>query len=197
MSNSNNVLWGGGFLEKPNESLVKMNNSLHLDKALWEEDIRGSIVYAKALFHADILTEKEFTVIENGLKEVESEWKSGEIKILDTDEDVHTVNERVLTEKIGPTGGKLHTGRSRNDQVAVDMALWLKKAVKVVRNKTILVIEAILDHALTNVENVILPGYTHLQKAQPIRFSHWIMSYGFFLQVSSYKGFHLYSRTYK
>lgn len=184
MSNSNNVLWGGGFLEKPNESLVKMNNSLDWDRTMWHEDIQGSIVYAKALFHAGIITDKEFTVIENGLKEVKRDWESGQIRILDTDEDVHTVNERVLTEKIGATGGKLHTGRSRNDQVAVDTALWLKKAVAVVRDKTLLVMEGIVEHAINYLDDVILPGYTHLQKAQPIRFSHWIMSYGFFLRVS-------------
>lgn len=185
MANSNNVLWGGGFLEKPNQSLVQMNNSLDWDKTIWEEDIKGSIVYAEALFHAGILTDEEFKVIVSGLKEVKSEWENGRIKILDTDEDVHTVNERVLTEKIGTTGGKLHTGRSRNDQVAVDTALWLKKAVGVVKDKTVLVMEAILENAINYLDDVILPGYTHLQKAQPIRFSHWIMSYGFFLQVSN------------
>lgn len=188
MSNSNNVLWGGGFLEKPNESLVKMNNSLDWDRTMWHEDIQGSIVYAKALFHASIITDKEFTVIENGLKEVKRDWENGQIRILDTDEDVHTVNERVLTEKIGATGGKLHTGRSRNDQVAVDTALWLKKAVEVVKDKTLLVMQGIVEHAINYLDDVILPGYTHLQKAQPIRFSHWIMSYGFFLQVSHLYG---------
>lgn len=181
--NSNNVLWGGGFLEKPNESLVKMNNSLDWDKAMWEEDITGSVVYAGALFHAGIITDDEYKMIVKGLNEVKVEWETGRIKILDTDEDVHTVNERVLTEKIGPTGGKLHTGRSRNDQVAVDSALWLKKAVGVIKSKTVLLIEGILDQAINYLDDVILPGYTHLQKAQPIRFSHWILSYGFFLQV--------------
>uniref|UniRef100_A0A336MKP4 CSON001280 protein n=1 Tax=Culicoides sonorensis TaxID=179676 RepID=A0A336MKP4_CULSO len=121
--------------------------------------------------------------MKRGLLEVKSDWESGRIQILDTDEDVHTVNERVLTEKIGSTGGKLHTGRSRNDQVAVDSALWLRNAVNVTKNKTLFIIEAIIEHAINYLDDVIIPGYTHLQKAQPIRFSHWILSYGFFFEA--------------
>ncbi|XP_063703939.1 argininosuccinate lyase [Culicoides brevitarsis] len=191
MSNSTNVLWGGGFLEKPSQSLVKMNNSLDWDKALWLEDLQGSVVYAKALFHAGILSSDDLKLLLKGLDEVKSAWENGQIRILETDEDVHTVNERVLTEKIGATGGKLHTGRSRNDQVAVDTALWLKKAVAVAKDKTVLVIEAILENARKYFDDVILPGYTHLQKAQPIRFSHWILSYGFFLQADVIKYGHI------
>lgn len=182
MASSTTQLWGGGFKEKTHEALIQMNRSITIDKALWSEDLQGSVVYAEALFNAGIIKDEELKVLLRGLQEIRNDWEKGTIKILDSDEDVHTFNERLLIDKIGSTGGKLHTGRSRNDQIALDISLWLKKAIMVLINKTVVLVDKIVECSVNNID-VIMPGYTHLQRAQPVRFSHWILSYGFFLQV--------------
>ncbi|XP_059617187.1 argininosuccinate lyase [Phlebotomus argentipes] len=174
-------LWGGRFCKATNEELVKLNNSLDVDRRLFAEDIQGSCAYAKALFDRGIYTREEFEKTIEGLQQVLEEWKCGEIVFQDSDEDVHTVNERRLTELIGDVGGKLHTGRSRNDQVVTDMRLWLKKAIKDVTCLIVSLLEVILERSRERID-VLMPGYTHLQRAQAVRFSHWLMSHGFALQ---------------
>lgn len=175
-------LWGDKQVEATNETLIKLNNSLDVDKRLFNEDIDGSQAYASAIADVGIITADELHRIRRGLEQVRQMWQQDLIKFNAADEDVHTVNERLLTELIGAAGAKLHTGRSRNDQVAVDVKLWLRTAVKEVQRKLIGVIDAIQSSAANHID-ILMPGYTHLQRAQTVRFSHWIMSYGFYLKV--------------
>lgn len=176
-------LWGDKQVEATNETLIKLNNSLDIDKRLFNEDIDGSQAYASALADTGIITVDEQHWITRGLEDIRQMWQHGTIKFKATDEDVHTVNERLLTEMIGAAGAKLHTGRSRNDQVAVDVKLWLRKAFKDVQGKLISVMDAMIFVA-SKYFDVLMPGYTHLQRAQAVRFSHWMLSHGFFLKVS-------------
>lgn len=157
--------------------MQKFNESLSFDKRMWEQDLLGSIAYAKAIHKVDILTTDELASIVSGLEEVREEWRTGQFVSRDSDEDIHTANERRLTELIGPEiGGKLHTGRSRNDQVATDTRLWTVAAERdVLRDLgTLLAVGA--DAAAAHVD-LLVAGYTHLQPAQPVRFSHWLLSH--------------------
>lgn len=175
-------LWGGGIGVPVNEGLRHLNDSLTVDQRMWHEDLDGSRAYAEALCDVGILTGDELHVIKEGLTKVEHRWKTNGITFLATDEDVHTVNERLLTELIGDVGGKLHTGRSRNDQVALDVKLWMRKAVNVVMSTLLRTIECLLRVAERDID-VLMPGYTHLQRAQVVRFSHWILSHATFFKV--------------
>lgn len=124
----------------------------------------------------------EFKVICYGLETIRSEWEKGTIKLMPRDEDVHTVNERRLIEIIGlQIGGKLHTGRSRNEQVVVDMKLWMRNSVREVMQHLSALIKGINVVAERYID-VLMPGYTHMQKAQPVRFSHWLLSYAFYFK---------------
>jgi len=143
---------------------------------MWDQDIRGSIAYAKAIQKVGILTEEELNSIVLGLETVRSEWKSNSFEIKAGDEDIHTANERRLTEIIGEAGKKLHTGRSRNDQVATDTRLWIVDAEKSLLKDMALLLSAGAEYAQEHID-ILMSGYTHLQPAQPIRFSHWIMSH--------------------
>lgn len=180
-SESKPKLWGGCFKEETNQCLVELNKSLGIDKRLFKEDIDGSKAYAEILCNAGLLTQAELVKILDGLNQIKTEWIENKITFLESDEDVHTVNERRLTELIGDIGGKLHTGRSRNDQVATDMRLWMKSAVKGLIQSLVDSIKIVSKKASDNID-VIMPGYTHLQRAQPVRFSHWILSHAFALQ---------------
>ncbi|XP_065080842.1 argininosuccinate lyase [Ochlerotatus camptorhynchus] len=175
-------LWGGRYSKGTDHVLSKVNNSLTIDKRLFSEDIDGSIAYAKSLTEAKLLTQSEFKVICYGLETIRAEWEKGTIKLMPRDEDVHTVNERRLIEIIGlQIGGKLHTGRSRNEQVVVDMKLWMRNSVQEVMKQLSELIMGITDVAEKYI-GVLMPGYTHMQKAQPVRFSHWILSYAFYFK---------------
>lgn len=158
------ALWGdeGRFSGGMNADLSRLNNSLSVDKRLFAEDILGSVAYAQVLRDAKIIQSDELKLIESGFKIIESEWNSGEIKFNDDDEDVHSVNERRLIEIVGDVGRKLHTGRSRNDQVAVDMKLWIKKAIKEILKNVKDLMNVVVEKAEGNLE-VLMPGYTHLQ----------------------------------
>jgi argininosuccinate lyase len=143
---------------------------------MWDQDIRGSIAYAKAIGKVGIITDEEVKLLVEGLEKVRQEWAEGKFEIKAGDEDIHTANERRLTEIIGPTGGKLHTGRSRNDQVATDTRLWTVDAEKDVLKDLATLLIAGASYAKDHID-VLMAGYTHLQPAQPIRFSHWICSH--------------------
>lgn len=175
-SNEPKKLWGGRFTGKTDPIMEKFNNSIGYDKSMWLEDITGSQKYAKALVNCKILTIDEFLQIESGLEEVKKEWQSGRFVLVSSDEDIHTANERRLTELIGQVGGKLHTGRSRNDQVATDVRLWLRNQIASIKYQIISLIVVSCDRADLYID-VLQAGYTHLQPAQVIRFSHWLMSY--------------------
>ena len=156
--------------------MEKFNESLSFDKRMYDQDIRGSIAYAKAISKLNLITEEECTAIVNGLIKVKEEWDNGSFEIKKGDEDIHTANERRLTELIGPTGGKLHTGRSRNDQVATDTRLYAVEVEKeILQSMTTLIVSG-AEYALEHID-LLMAGYTHLQPAQPIRFSHWILSH--------------------
>ena len=143
---------------------------------MWDQDIRGSIAYAKAIQKVNIITVDECNLLIEGLNKVKQEWSSGTFEIKPGDEDIHTANERRLTEIIGPTGGKLHTGRSRNDQVATDTRLWTVEAERDILKDIATLLTVGAEFAAQHID-ILSAGYTHLQPAQPIRFSHWLMSH--------------------
>lgn len=185
-NSSSSKLWGGCFTKDSDKFLVQLNNSLNVDKRLFNEDIDGSKAYAEILFDTKLITSGELLKIKTGLEHVRCEWLNGTFDIRESDEDIHTANERRLSELIGSDiGGKLHTGRSRNDQVAVDMKLWILKAIEKVRKDLLTLIETMIIIA-EKYMHVLMPGYTHLQRAQAVRLSHWILSYAFSVKVAEY-----------
>ncbi|KAK8865795.1 argininosuccinate lyase [Kwoniella newhampshirensis] len=170
-------LWGGRFTGSTDPLMHEFNQSLKYDKRMYAADVKGSIAFSKALLKAGILVESEQKEIERGLKVVESEWAEGKFAIQADDEDIHTANERRLSEIIGKDiGGKLHTGRSRNDQVATDMRIWLMDETARVEGYLKDMLNVMVSRAEKEVD-AILPGYTHLQRAQPVRWSHFLLSH--------------------
>lgn len=172
-------LWGGRFTGGTDPIMTQYNESIYFDRAFYSQDIRGSIAFARANTKVGLLTQEEFAAIEKGFEQVLQEWESTTFKIVPgVDEDIHTANERRLGEIIG-TGiaGKLHTGRSRNDQVATDMRLWLRDQLSQLEEYLVAFLKVIAARAEKEIEHV-MPGYTHLQRAQPIRWSHWMLLYG-------------------
>jgi argininosuccinate lyase len=152
------------------------NDSITFDVRLWEADLRGSEAYAGALAKAGLITQAEAGQLKDGLQQIRREFEDGHFKIEPSDEDIHTAVERRLGELAGEVAGKLHTGRSRNDQVATDTRLWLRNEIGDLRAYLVACLANLVDQAQTQLD-VILPGYTHLQQAQPIRFSHWLLNY--------------------
>ncbi|KAF3070650.1 putative argininosuccinate lyase [Daldinia childiae] len=173
-----NMLWGGRFTGGLDPLMVAYNESIHFDKKLYKQDILGSIAFARANKKGGIITEDEFNKIEEGLQAVMKEWDNDSFVIVPgVDEDIHTANERRLGEIIGKgVAGKLHTGRSRNEQVACDMRMWLRDELRKIEGHIVTFLQVAADRAEREVDHV-MPGYTHLQRAQPIRWSHWVMSY--------------------
>ncbi|KAF5486371.1 putative argininosuccinate lyase [Colletotrichum fructicola] len=171
------MLWGGRFTGAIDPLMHKYNASIHYDKALYKEDILGSIAFARANSKAGIISDDEFQAIERGLLQVMEEWKQGTFAIMPNDEDIHTANERRLGEVIGKDiAGKLHTGRSRNEQVVCDMRMWLRDRIREIDSQLVAFLKVIITRAESEID-YIMPGYTHLQRAQPVRFSQWMMSY--------------------
>lgn len=171
-------LWGGRFTGTTDPLMWEFNQSLKYDKRMRAADIRGSIAYTKALRLQGVYTEEEEAIMIKGLQAVDQEWKSGTFEIKPTDEDIHTANERRVSEIVGPVGGKLHTGRSRNDQCATDLRLWLLDEIKDVESALKGLIRVMVERA-DNEKDILMPGYTHLQRAQPIRWSHLLLSHAF------------------
>mmetsp|Transcript_28333 Transcript_28333/g.35033 ORF Transcript_28333/g.35033 Transcript_28333/m.35033 type:complete len:468 (+) Transcript_28333:161-1564(+) len=167
---------GGRFKGGTDPIMEKFNESISFDKRMWDQDIRGSVAYAKAILKVGIITEKECNLLVEGLGKVSEEWASGKFEIKAGDEDIHTANERRLTEIIGSTGGKLHTGRSRNDQVATDTRLWTVEAERDILKDIATLLTVGAEFSSQHID-ILSSGYTHLQPAQPIRFSHWLMSH--------------------
>jgi len=167
---------GGRFKGGTDPIMEKFNESISFDKRMWDQDIRGSIAYAKSIVKVGIITSDEGDLLISGLERVGNEWNTNTFDIQPGDEDIHTANERRLTELIGDTGKKLHTGRSRNDQVATDTRLWTVEAERDILQDLAQLLVAGSEYARTHID-ILMAGYTHLQPAQPIRFSHWIMSH--------------------
>lgn len=168
-------LWGGRFTGENDPLMEAFNASISFDQRLWAADIAGSQAYARALGDAGLLTPEEVIEIVAGLDAVAAEWRSGNFAIEAGDEDIHTANERRLTELIGAdVAGKLHTGRSRNDQIATDIRLWLREEIRSLQVYLAQLITVTVDRAEQEID-LLMPGYTHLQPAQPIRWSHWLL----------------------
>lgn len=170
------ALWGGRFTEPPDEILRALNDSIGFDQRMYAEDISGSIAYAHALAEAGVITSDEAVLLVDGLERVQAEFEAGEFVFAPGDEDIHTAVERRLTELVGAVGGKLHTGRSRNDQVATDFRLWVMRALHKLDQHLRTLQEALIAQAENHIETV-MPGYTHLQPAQPLTAAHWLMSF--------------------
>jgi argininosuccinate lyase len=169
-------LWGGRFSEQADQALRNLNDSIAFDRRMYAEDIAGSIAYAGALAAAGVITEAEAEAIIKGLNQVRAEFDAGIFLLAPGDEDIHTAVERRLVELVGDVGGKLHTGRSRNDQVATDFRLWVMSANNRIDGLLLGVQNALIRQAEQNIET-LMPGYTHLQPAQPITAAHWLMSF--------------------
>lgn len=174
-------LWGGRFEQAADDDLRKLNDSIGYDVRFVYQDIRGSVAYAQAIADAGVITQEEAAIIRGGLDAVRREFENNRFQIQSGDEDIHTAVERRLTELIGAVGGKLHTGRSRNDQVATDFRLWVLDAMEDVDNLLYAIQIALIDQAEMHLET-LMPGYTHLQPAQPITAAHWLMSFFWMLQ---------------
>ena len=170
-------LWGGRFSQSLDPLAHQFNASLLFDQRLWSQDIRGSIAWAMALERAGVVSPVESVQIASGLEQIYDEFTIGAFTFAPSDEDIHTAVERRLTELIGPVAGKLHTGRSRNDQVATDFRLWVMEAEDRDIAQLRELQRALVAQAEAHAET-LMPGYTHLQRAQPITFGHWLM--GFF-----------------
>ncbi len=173
--------WGGRFEEKPEDWVDAFNASIHFDQTLIDEDIEGSIAHATMLSHQGILTENECQSIVQGLQEIQKDFHEGHIQFQASLEDIHLNIEHELITRIGAVGGKLHTGRSRNDQVATDMHLYTKKEVQNLI-ASIQSFQKTIVHLADEHVDTIMPGYTHLQRAQPISFAHHIMTYFWMLE---------------
>ena len=174
-------LWGGRFTQPTDELMERFNRSFDFDWRLYAADIRGSMAYAKALARAGIVTDEERGLLIEGLSQVLAEFEGGTFQPAPGDEDIHTAVERRLQELIGPVAGKLHTGRSRNDQVVTDVRLYLMDHLDRLDGLLGDLQAAIVEQAGAHLE-LLMPGYTHLQRAQPVRFSHWLLSYFWMLQ---------------
>ncbi|XP_045243895.1 argininosuccinate lyase isoform X2 [Macaca nemestrina] len=176
MASESGKLWGGRFVGAVDPIMEKFNASIAYDRHLWEVDVQGSKAYSRGLEKAGLLTKAEMDQILHGLDKVAEEWAQGTFKLSPNDEDIHTANERRLKELIGETAGKLHTGRSRNDQVVTDLRLWMRQTCSTLSGLLWELIRTMVDRAEAE-RDVLFPGYTHLQRAQPIRWSHWILSH--------------------
>ena len=174
-------MWGGRFSKTLDDQFARLNASFRFDWRLSDADIRGSIAYARALARAQVIRDTERDALIDGLVQVKQEFYHGTFVAKPSDEDIHTAVERRLGELVGTVAGRLHTGRSRNDQVATDTRLFTLDAISnlqsLISNLELTLIEK-ADQNLT----VLMPGYTHLQRAQPILFAHWLMSYFWMLE---------------
>ncbi len=177
------TLWGGRFTENQNQLAAEFNNSLPFDWRLAAVDVRGSIAWALALARANVITALEAEQLVAGLNTIQDEIESGQLDFNTGEEDIHSLVERRLGELVGAVAGKLRTGRSRNDQVATDFRLWLMDTLEQVDAAAQGLQAALIKRAELDLEwSVMLPGYTHFQRAQPILLSHWWLSHFWPLQ---------------
>ena len=169
-------IWIGRTAGKTDKLADDFNSSIKIDRRMYAEDINGSVAHTKMLALCGIITPDEADAIVSGLESVLADMNSGALAPGDDCEDIHTFVETVLTSRIGEVGKKLHTARSRNDQTALDLRMYLRGETDVITEKTFDLIKALTDKAEENF-NVIMPGYTHLQRAQPITFGHALLAY--------------------
>ena len=170
------TMWAGRFKKQISEMTNKFNASIGIDKRMFEEDIKGSMAHAAMLGAQGIIPESEADKLIEGLDSILSDLKSGKLKIDENAEDIHMFVESELTKRLGETGKRLHTARSRNDQVALDNRLYVKKEIAAVQGELKNLIGVLVTLAEGNLDT-IMPGYTHLQRAQPVTFAHHLMAY--------------------
>lgn len=171
------ALWGGRFSQAADQRFKELNDSLRFDYRLAEQDIVGSVAWSKALVTVNVLTADEQVQLEGALNVLLEEVRANPRAILESDaEDIHSWVELKLIDKVGSLGKKLHTGRSRNDQVATDIKLWCKTQVVELQHAVRQLQQALVETAEAN-QDAVMPGYTHLQRAQPVTFAHWCLAY--------------------
>ncbi|NRN29918.1 argininosuccinate lyase [Photorhabdus heterorhabditis] len=171
------ALWGGRFSQEADQQFKQFNDSLRFDYRLVEQDITGSVAWSKALVTVDVLTAEEQQKLELALNELLNEVQANPRAISQSNaEDIHSWVEEQLISKVGDLGKKLHTGRSRNDQVATDLKLWCKKQITHIHHAIVELQQALVITAENN-QDAVMPGYTHLQRAQPVTFAHWCLAY--------------------
>ncbi|MGC0879550.1 argininosuccinate lyase [Pantoea agglomerans] len=171
------ALWGGRFTQAADQRFKQFNDSLRFDYRLAEQDIIGSVAWSKALVTVNVLTQGEQQQLEAALNTLLDEVREDPEQILQSDaEDIHSWVEGQLIDKVGALGKKLHTGRSRNDQVATDLKLWCKVQIEALLGATRDLQQALVVTAEAN-QDAVMPGYTHLQRAQPVTFAHWCLAY--------------------
>ena len=178
--NQSQPLWHGRFSSGPAEELLAFTESLSFDKRLWKDDIVGSLAHVKGLGHAGILPLSEVAQIESALHQVASEFVNGTFQFVAGEEDIHTSIERRVTQIAGPVGGKVHTGRSRNDQCVTALRLWTKRELAALAERLIALCDVLTqraDLAGWGSDGVYLPGYTHVQRAQPVLLAHHLMAH--------------------
>ena len=178
--NQSQPLWHGRFSSGPAEELLAFTESLSFDKRLWKDDIVGSLAHVKGLGHAGILPLSEVAQIESALQQVASEFANGTFEFVAGEEDIHTSIERRVTQIAGPVGGKVHTGRSRNDQCVTALRLWTKRELAALAERLIALCDVLTqraDLAGWGSDGVYLPGYTHVQRAQPVLLAHHLMAH--------------------
>ncbi len=169
-------LWHGRFQEGPSDELLAFTSSLAYDRELAPDDLAGSRAHVTMLAKVGLISAEEMQALLSALQQVEHEIETGEFEFAPTDEDIHTAVERRVTDLAGPAGAKLHTGRSRNDQVSLDLRLWLRREGRVVVAAIQELQEVLLARA-EEAEDAYLPGYTHLQRAQPVLLAHHLLAH--------------------
>ncbi len=169
-------LWGGRFSKNTDSEVNDFNSSIRFDQRMYRQDILGSIAHAKMLGKCNIIPKEDSELIVKTLGEILSDIEDGKVEFLIDAEDIHMNIETILTQRIGDAGKRLHTGRSRNDQVALDIRMYIKDEITDIKKKVISLEKVLLKLASENLDT-IMPGYTHLQKAQPITLAHHTMAY--------------------
>lgn len=169
-------LWGGRFSKNTDSEVNDFNSSIRFDSRMYEQDIKGSIAHATMLGAVGVISENDSKTIIKALEEILSDIKKGKVEFTEDAEDIHMNIETILISRIGDTGKRLHTGRSRNDQVALDIRMYIKDEIAEIKNMLLSLEKTLLDIAKNNLDT-IMPGYTHLQKAQPITLAHHTMAY--------------------
>ncbi|NIH12227.1 MAG: argininosuccinate lyase [Serratia symbiotica] len=171
------ALWGGRFTQAADQRFKQLNDSLRFDYRLAEQDIMSSVAWSKALVTVKVLTEAEQQRLEQALGVIMAEVQADPSAIVNSDaEDIHSWLEQKLIDKVGDLGKKLHTGRSRNDQVATDLKLWCKQQVSQLHHGIVHLQQVLVETAEAH-QDAVMPGYTHLQRAQPVTFAHWCLAY--------------------
>jgi argininosuccinate lyase len=171
-----NVMWGGRFAQGPADIMAAINVSIDVDRRLYEQDIAGSLAHCSMLVECGVIPAEDGAAISDGLTRVREELRAGQFSFRRELEDIHMNIEARLAELVGPAAGRLHTARSRNDQVATDFRLWVRDEIDAIDSALRALQAALLDQVERHADTV-MPGFTHLQNAQPVTFGHHLLAY--------------------